>query len=50
MNTELSVQATNATTKVAETITPAHMLQIAVEKGADLDRLQQLMDLQDRWS
>jgi hypothetical protein len=26
-----------------------HMLQVAMEKGADLDRLQQLMDLQERW-
>jgi hypothetical protein len=30
-------------------MTPAHMLAIAVEQGADLDRLQKLMDLQDRW-
>lgn len=30
-------------------MTPAHMLAIAVERGADLDRLQQLMDLQERW-
>lgn len=30
-------------------ITPMQMLQIAVEKGADLDQLQKLMDLQERW-
>ena len=30
-------------------ITPMQMLQIAVERGADLDKLQQLMDLNDRW-
>ena len=30
-------------------ITPMQMLQIAVEQGADLDKLQKLMDLQDRW-
>lgn len=30
-------------------VTPMQMLQIAVAQGADLDRLQQLMDLQDRW-
>lgn len=30
-------------------MTPAHMLAIAVQQGADLDRLQQLMDLQERW-
>lgn len=31
------------------TITPMHMLQMAVEKGADLEYLQKLMDLQERW-
>lgn len=31
------------------TVTPMQMLQIAVEKGADLDQLQKLMDLQERW-
>lgn len=30
-------------------VTPMQMLQIAMERGADLDRLQQLMDLQQRW-
>ena len=35
------------TTAVA--VTPMEMLQIAVAQGADLDRLQQLMDLQERW-
>jgi len=30
-------------------ITPMHMLQMAVDKGADLDQLQKLMDLQERW-
>jgi len=30
-------------------VTPMQMLQIAVEKGTDLDQLQKLMDLQDRW-
>lgn len=30
-------------------VTPMQMLQIAVEQGADLDRLQKLMDLQERW-
>lgn len=32
-----------------DAITPMHMLQVAMEKGADLDRLQQLMGLQERW-
>ncbi len=31
------------------TVTPATLLSLAVQQGADLDRLQQLMDLQDRW-
>ena len=30
-------------------ITPMQMLQIAVEQGADLDKLSKLMDLQERW-
>jgi hypothetical protein len=30
-------------------VTPMHMLQVAMERGADLDKLQQLMDLQERW-
>ncbi len=35
--------------ETAVTLTPMDMLQIAVEKGADLDQLQKLMDLQERW-
>lgn len=34
---------------VATQITPMHLLQVAIDKGEDLDRLQKLMDLQDRW-
>jgi hypothetical protein len=30
-------------------VTPMHMLQMAVQQGADIDRLQKLMDLQERW-
>lgn len=33
----------------AVAITPMQMLQVAVEQGADLDKLQKLMDLQERW-
>lgn len=33
----------------ALTITPMQMLQVAVEQGADLEKLQKLMDLQERW-
>lgn len=32
-----------------QAVTPMQMLQIAVEKGADLDQLQRFMDLADRW-
>ncbi len=35
--------------EVAPAITPMQMLQIAVDKGADLDQLQKLMDLQERY-
>ena len=30
--------------------TPAHLLQTAVEQGADIDKLEKLMDLQDRYN
>lgn len=30
-------------------VTPMQMLQMAVSQGADLDKLQKLMDLQERW-
>ena len=30
-------------------VTPMHMLQAAIEKGASLDQMKQLMDLQERW-
>lgn len=33
----------------AAPVTPMHLLQVATEKGADLDKLQQLMALQERW-
>lgn len=33
----------------APAITPMQMLEIAVNKGADLESLQKLMDLQERW-
>lgn len=32
-----------------ETATPMQMLQVAVSQGADLERIQKLMDLQERW-
>lgn len=38
-----------STREIAPAITPMQMLQIAVEQGADLDKLSKLMDLQERW-
>lgn len=35
--------------KAAESITPGQMLQIAVEQGADIEKLEKLMQLQERW-
>jgi hypothetical protein len=35
--------------EVVPSTTPADLLRLAVEQGADLDRLEKLMDLQDRW-
>ena len=34
---------------VTQPITPMHMLQVAVEGGADLDKIEKLMDLERRW-
>lgn len=38
-----------ATIEPAGEITPMQMLQIAVDKGADLDQMSKLMDLHERW-
>jgi len=35
--------------KQVTTVTPAQMLQIAVEQNADIEKLEKLMDLQERW-
>ena len=35
--------------QVPAEVTPAALLQMAVSQGADLDRLEKLMDLQERW-
>lgn len=35
--------------RVVAMTTPATLLQIAIDKGADLDRLEKLMELQERW-
>ena len=43
------VQKTNDTQMVSTAVTPMHMLQVAVDKGADLDKIERLMDLDRRW-
>ncbi len=45
MNTAIAEKNDSAVT----TITPMHMLQIAVEKGHDLDRIEKLMELERIW-
>lgn len=37
-------------TAIQPSATPADLLRIAVEQGADLDKLERLMDLQERWN
>lgn len=46
---ELTVAVAQPTKTAIATTTPADLLRIAVESGADLDRLERLMSLQDRW-
>ncbi|MCO8325944.1 ERF family protein [Burkholderia cenocepacia] len=46
---ELPVAVAQPTGTAIATTTPADLLRIAVESGADLDRLERLMSLQDRW-
>lgn len=51
MNTELIAAQPSAVahTQASNMATPALLLQIAVEKGADLDRLERLMNMQIQW-
>lgn len=46
---EVMPPATGTAVATVQSITPMQMLQTALEKGADLEQMQQLMDLQDRW-
>lgn len=39
----------NEVTEIKQAVTPAEMLSMAIEKGADIDQLSKLMDLQERW-
>jgi hypothetical protein len=49
MNTAKNEVAVLAQPVTAVTVTPMQMLQMAVERGADLDQMQKLMDLQERY-
>jgi hypothetical protein len=42
-------EITAVPSSVPAAVTPAEMLHIAVQQGADLDKLEKLMELQDRW-
>lgn len=44
-----SKQLSTTTRAVPPAITPMQMIQIALDRGADLDMMSKLMDLQDRW-
>lgn len=46
----MSQVAKKEQSRVANVATPAHLLQVAVEQGADIDKLEKLMDLQDRYN
>jgi hypothetical protein len=46
---QTSALAVEAPRAVAASVTPADLLRHALDSGADLDRLEKLMDLQDRW-
>ncbi|UEP31581.1 ERF family protein [Burkholderia sp. B21-007] len=46
---ELPMPVAQPVSTAIATTTPADLLRIAIESGADLDRLERLMSLQDRW-
>lgn len=49
MTAKTNVTTLNPAVDVPAPITPMQMLQIAVERNADLEKLSKLMDLQERW-
>ncbi len=49
MSKPATVVATIPASDTGDAITPMGMLQIAVERGSDIDQLTKLMDLQERW-
>lgn len=49
MNAKAMTVMPDRETMPAAQITPMQMLNLAVQQGADLDKMQKLMDLQERW-
>jgi len=47
--TATAVTVVEPTTSNLPATTPSHLLALAVQQNADLDKLQKLMDLQERW-
>ena len=47
--TKLTPQAGKVTVARSDPITPMQMLQIAVQQGADVDKIEKLMELERRW-
>lgn len=48
MNDELTVRE-GGQVAVVGNVTPMHMLEMAVQKGVDIEQLQKLLELQERW-
>lgn len=48
MNAQVE-QSTGTIVPITTPVTPMQMLQVAINQNADLDRLQKLMDLHERW-
>ena len=49
MNATTELVGAESKPLATQSVTPASLLSLAVEQGADLDRLEKLMDLQQRW-
>lgn len=49
MATQAVVKQEAQVPQVAVSVTPMRLLEIATEKGADIEKLKQLMELQERW-
>ncbi|WP_137921660.1 ERF family protein [Hydrogenophaga sp. 2FB] len=49
MNDVIEMKEPTSAASLQQVATPALLLQMAVQQGADMDKLKQLMDLQERW-